>query len=192
LVAGQDIAKVSAASVRAAIGVVPQDTVLFNDTIGYNIAYGRPGATTAEVADAARAAHIHELISSLERQYETEVGERGVTLSGGERQRIAVARAVLKDPPLLILDEATSALDSASEHAIQRELDRLSENRTVLTIAHRLSTVVDADDIIVRERGRVIEHGSHAQLLSQRGAYARLWRLQQREAAGVPAAAARD
>jgi ATP-binding cassette subfamily B protein len=192
LVAGQDIAKVSAASVRAAIGVVPQDTVLFNDTIGYNIAYGRPGATTAEVADAARAAHIHELISSLERQYETEVGERGVTLSGGERQRIAVARAVLKDPPLLILDEATSALDSASEHAIQRELDRLSENRTVLTIAHRLSTVVDADDIIVLERGRVIEHGTHAQLLSQRGAYARLWRLQQREAAGVPAAAARD
>jgi ATP-binding cassette subfamily B protein len=191
LIDGQDIAAVSAASVRAAIGVVPQDTVLFNDTIGYNIGYGRAGASAAEVVEAARAAHIHELICSLERQYETEVGERGVTLSGGERQRIAVARAVLKDPPLLIFDEATSALDSASEHAIQQELDRLSENRTVLTIAHRLSTVVDADEIIVLDHGRVVERGSHAQLLSQRGAYARLWHLQQREAAGASAVGGR-
>lgn len=130
---------------------------------------------------AARAAQLHALISSLERQYETEVGERGVTLSGGERQRIAVARAVLKNPPLLIFDEATSALDSASEHAMQQELDRLSENRTVLMIAHRLSTVVDADEIIVLEQGCVVERGSHLQLLAQRGAYARLWQLQQRE-----------
>ena len=185
LIDGQDIATVSAASVRAAIGVVPQETVLFNDTIGYNIGYGRAGATKEDVVAAARAAHIHELISSLERQYETEVGERGVTLSGGERQRIAVARAVLKNPPLLIFDEATSALDSASEHAIQQELDRLSKNRTVLMIAHRLSTVVNADEIIVLEQGRVIERGSHAQLLGQRGAYARLWQLQQRDAASA-------
>ena len=185
LIDGQDIATVSAASVRAAIGVVPQETVLFNDTIGYNIGYGRAGATREDVVAAARAAHIHALVSSLERQYETEVGERGVTLSGGERQRIAVARAVLKNPPLLIFDEATSALDSASEHAIQQELDRLSKNRTVLMIAHRLSTVVNADEIIVLEQGRVIERGSHAQLLEQRGAYARLWQLQQRDAASA-------
>jgi ATP-binding cassette subfamily B protein len=183
LIDGQDISAVSAASVRAAIGVVPQDTVLFNDTIGYNIGYGRAGATAADVVEAARAAHIHELVSSLERQYDTEVGERGVTLSGGERQRIAVARAVLKNPTVLIFDEATSALDSASEHAIQKELDRLSENRTVLMIAHRLSTVINADEIVVLEQGRVIERGNHAQLLAQRGAYARLWQLQQRDAA---------
>jgi ATP-binding cassette, subfamily B, bacterial len=187
LIDGQDIATVGADSVRGAIGVVPQDTVLFNDTIGYNIGYGRPGATKEEVIAAARAAQLHELISSLERQYETEVGERGVTLSGGERQRIAVARAVLKNPPLLIFDEATSALDSASEHAMQQELNRLSENRTVLMIAHRLSTVVDADEIIVLDQGRVVERGSHAQLLAQRGAYARLWQLQQREATGASA-----
>jgi ATP-binding cassette subfamily B protein len=182
LIDGQDISTVSAASVRAAIGVVPQDTVLFNDTIGYNIGYGRTGATVAEVMEAARAAHIHELVSSLERQYDTEVGERGVTLSGGERQRIAVARALLKNPTLLIFDEATSALDSASEHAIQKELNRLSENRTVLMIAHRLSTVINVDEIIVLEQGRIIERGNHAQLLAQCGAYARLWQLQQRDA----------
>jgi ATP-binding cassette subfamily B protein len=156
--------------------------VLFNDTIGYNIAYSRPGATHEETVNAAKSAHIHELIASLPRQYDTEVGERGVTLSGGERQRIAVARAVLKNPPILIFDEATSALDSAAEHAIQQELDRLSENRSVLVIAHRLSTVVDADEIIVLDRGRVLERGTHAQLLRQDGAYARLWRLQQRDA----------
>jgi ATP-binding cassette subfamily B protein len=192
LIDGQDIAAVSAASVRGAIGVVPQDTVLFNDTIGYNIAYGRAGASAAEVIEAARTAQLHTLISSLERQYETEVGERGVTLSGGERQRIAIARAVLKNPPLLIFDEATSALDSASEHALQHELNRLSKNRTVLMIAHRLSTVVDADEIIVLDQGRVIERGDHAQLLSLNGAYARLWQLQQRDAAGATAALGRD
>jgi ATP-binding cassette subfamily B protein len=187
LIDGQDIATVSAASVRATIGMVPQDTVLFNDTIGYNIAYGRTGATHEEIVDAAKAAHIHGLISSLERQYDTEVGERGVTLSGGERQRIAVARAILKNPPVLIFDEATSALDSASEHAIQKELNRLSQNRTVLMIAHRLSTVVDADEIVVLEQGRIVERGTHAQLLRQGGAYARLWQLQQREVRSVNA-----
>nr|WP_314626875.1 ABC transporter ATP-binding protein/permease [uncultured Noviherbaspirillum sp.] len=192
LIDGQDVARVGADSVRAAIGVVPQDTVLFNDTIGYNIGYGRAGASADDVVEAARAAHIHDLVVSLERQYETEVGERGVTLSGGERQRIAVARAVLKNPPILVLDEATSALDSASEHAIQQELDRLSENRTVLMIAHRLSTVVDADEIIVLEQGRVIERGRHAQLLERHGAYARLWQLQQREAIGASAAGGGD
>jgi ATP-binding cassette subfamily B protein len=181
LVDGQDIARVSATSVRAMIGVVPQDTVLFNDTIGYNIAYGRVGASQEETVSAAKAAHIHDLVTTLAKQYDTEVGERGVTLSGGERQRIAVARAVLKNPPILIFDEATSALDSASEHAIQQELNRLSQNRTVLMIAHRLSTVVDADEIIVLEQGRVVERGSHQELLSRHGAYARLWQLQQRE-----------
>jgi ATP-binding cassette, subfamily B, bacterial len=191
LVDGQDIAKVSATSVRAMIGVVPQDTVLFNDTIGYNIAYGRVGASQEETVSAAKAAHIHDLVTTLEKQYDTEVGERGVTLSGGERQRIAVARAVLKNPPILIFDEATSALDSASEHAIQQELNRLSENRTVLMIAHRLSTVVDADEIMVLEQGRVVERGSHEQLLSRHGAYARLWQLQQREDMDQRAAASR-
>ena len=191
LVDGQDIAKVSATSVRAMIGVVPQDTVLFNDTIGYNIAYGRVGASQEETFSAAKAAHIHELVTSLEKQYDTEVGERGVTLSGGERQRIAVARAVLKNPPILIFDEATSALDSASEHAIQQELNRLSQNRTVLMIAHRLSTVVDADEIIVLEQGRVVERGNHEQLLGRHGAYARLWQLQQREDMDQRAAASR-
>ena len=191
LVDGQDIARLSATSVRAMIGVVPQDTVLFNDTIGYNIAYGRVGASQEETINAAKAAHIHELITTLPGQYDTEVGERGVTLSGGERQRIAVARAVLKNPPILIFDEATSALDSASEHAIQQELNRLSQNRTVLMIAHRLSTVVDADEIIVLEQGRVVERGSHEQLLGKHGAYARLWQLQQREDMDQRAAASR-
>jgi ATP-binding cassette subfamily B protein len=191
LVDGQDIARVSATSVRSMIGVVPQDTVLFNDTIGYNIAYGRVGASQEETVNAARAAHIHELITTLPGQYDTEVGERGVTLSGGERQRIAVARAVLKNPPILIFDEATSALDSASEHAIQQELNRLSQNRTVLMIAHRLSTVVDAAEIIVLEQGRVVERGSHEELLGKHGAYARLWQLQQREDMDQRAAASR-
>jgi ATP-binding cassette subfamily B protein len=180
LVDGQDIAKVKPDSLRQAIGVVPQDTVLFNDTIAYNIAYGRVGATHEQVIAAAKAAHIHEFIESLPQQYDTMVGERGVKLSGGERQRIAVARAMLKNPPILIFDEATSALDSNSEHAIQRELNRLSENRTTLIIAHRLSTIVDADEIVVLERGHIVERGSHADLLKQRGFYSRLWLLQQR------------
>lgn len=180
LIDGQDIGTLSPGSLRQAIGVVPQDTVLFNDTIGYNIAYGCIDASRDEVIAAAKAAHIHELIESLPEKYETQVGERGVKLSGGEKQRIAVARAVLKNPPILIFDEATSALDSYSEHAIQQELDRLSENRTTLVIAHRLSTIVAADEILVLERGRIVERGSHHDLLRRRSFYARLWLLQQR------------
>lgn len=178
---GQDIRKVNSSSLREAIGVVPQEALLFNDTIGYNIAYGRDGATQEQVIEAARAAHIHDLIESLPEKYDTPVGERGVKLSGGEKQRIALARAILKNPPLLIFDEATSALDTASEQAIQAELDALAVNRTTLVIAHRLSTVVDATEILVMERGRIIERGAHAQLLQQNGAYARLWQLQLRE-----------
>jgi ATP-binding cassette subfamily B protein len=180
LVDGQDLRDLDPASVRQAIGVVPQETVLFNDTIAYNIGYGRVGASRDEVVAAARAAHIHDFIAALPEQYDTMVGERGVKLSGGERQRIAIARIVLKNPPLLIFDEATSALDPASEHAIQLELNRLSKNRSIMIIAHRLSTVVGADEIIVLERGRIEERGSHAELLRRRGFYARLWLLQQR------------
>lgn len=180
LIDGQDIARLSPGSVRRAIGVVPQDTALFNDTIGYNIAYGRLDASPGEVAAAARAAHIDPLIASLPQRYATPVGERGVKLSGGERQRIAIARAILKSPPILIFDEATSALDSDSEHAIQQELERLSRNRTTLVIAHRLSSIVAADEILVLDGGRIVERGSHAGLLRRDGLYARLWRLQQR------------
>lgn len=180
LVDGQDISQVRTDSLRKAIGVVPQDTILFNETIAYNIAYGRYGASREEVVEVARAAHIHDFIESLPEQYDTLVGERGVKLSGGERQRIAVARAMLKNPPILIFDEATSALDSSSEHAIQRELDRLSADRTTLIIAHRLSTIVDADEIIVLERGHIVERGSHAELVKRRGIYAQMWLLQQR------------
>jgi len=177
---GQDIRAVSTKSLREAIGVVPQETLLFNDTIAYNIAYGRNGASMEDIVAAAKAAHIHELIDSLPQKYETPVGERGVMLSGGEKQRIALARAILKNPPLLIFDEATSALDSQSEQAIQAELDRLAQNRTTLVIAHRLSTVVDATEILVLHHGRIVERGTHAALLQQGGAYARLWRMQQR------------
>ncbi|MES3021289.1 MAG: ABC transporter ATP-binding protein/permease [Pseudomonadota bacterium] len=180
LVDGQDLATLAPSSVRAAIGVVPQDTALFNDTIGYNVAYGRIGCSFEDVARACRAAHVHELIMALPEQYDTQVGERGVKISGGEKQRIAIARAVLKDPAILIFDEATSALDSDSEHAIQQELDRLSENRTTLIIAHRLSTIVGADEILVMDQGRIVERGSHAELLLRKGLYARLWLLQQR------------
>lgn len=180
LVDGQDIRTVSATSLRRAIGVVPQDTALFNDTIGNNIAYGRIGCTHEEVVAACRAAHVHELIVSLPQEYDTPVGERGVTISGGEKQRIAIARAILKDPPILIFDEATSALDSDSEHAITQELDRLSRNRTTLIIAHRLSTIVNAHVIVVMDRGRIVEQGNHAELLRHKGMYARLWLLQQR------------
>jgi ATP-binding cassette subfamily B protein len=180
LIDGQDIRELHPSSVRQVIGVVPQDTALFNETIGYNIAYGRNGASMDEVIAAARAAHVHELINSLPEQYETQVGERGVKLSGGEKQRIAIARTILKNPPILIFDEATSALDSYSEHAIEQELNRLSRNRTTLIIAHRLSTIVGADEILVVDRGRIVERGKHMQLLHKQGLYARLWRLQQR------------
>jgi ABC-type transport system involved in Fe-S cluster assembly fused permease/ATPase subunit len=178
---GQDVRGMTQASLRAAIGVVPQDTVLFNDTIGYNIAYGREGASHDEVVAAARAARIHDFIESLPDGYETTVGERGLKLSGGEKQRVAIARTILKNPPILILDEATSALDTPTEREIQAELKRLGENRTVLTIAHRLSTVVDADEIVVLDRGRVVERGTHAALLAQAGQYAEMWARQERE-----------
>ena len=178
---GQDIRKVTQQSLRHAIGIVPQDTVLFNDTIYYNIAYGRLDAGREEVLEAAKAAHIHEFISSLPLGYETMVGERGLKLSGGEKQRVAIARTILKNPSLLIFDEATSALDSRSEKGIQMELSRISANRSTLVIAHRLSTVVDADRIIVLEAGRIIESGKHRELLEYGGTYAHLWALQQEE-----------
>jgi ATP-binding cassette subfamily B protein len=180
LIDGQDIRTVSPSSVRQGIGVVPQETALFNDTLGNNIAYARIGSTQEDVVAATRAAHVHDLIASLPEQYETPAGERGVKISGGEKQRIAIARAILKDPPILIFDEATSALDSDSEHAIAQELDRLSRNRTTLIIAHRLSTIVNANAIIVMDRGRIVERGTHAELLRRKGVYARLWLLQQR------------
>lgn len=179
---GQDLTQVRCASVRRAIGVVPQDTSLFNDTIAYNIAYGKPGSDLPAIIAAARAAHVHDFIASLPQQYDTLVGERGVKLSGGERQRIAIARAILKNPPILIFDEATSALDSHSERAIQAELERLSRNRSALIIAHRLSTVIQADQIIVLDHGRLVERGNHTQLLALDGVYASLWRLQLHDA----------
>ncbi len=175
---GQDIREVTQASLRGSIGIVPQDTVLFNDTVEYNIAYGRPGATRAEVEGAAKAAHIHAFISATPKGYDTMVGERGLKLSGGEKQRVAIARTLLKNPPILIFDEATSALDSANERAIQAELRAVSQGKTALVIAHRLSTVVDAHEIVVLEAGRVIERGPHAELLAKDGRYAQMWRLQ--------------
>jgi ATP-binding cassette subfamily B protein len=175
---GQDIRAVTQASLRAAIGIVPQDTVLFNDTVLYNIAYGRPGATREEVEAAAKAAHIHGFIASTPRGYETMVGERGLKLSGGEKQRVAIARTLLKNPPILIFDEATSALDSANERAIQAELKSAAQGKTALVIAHRLSTVVDAHEIVVLDAGRVVERGAHAELLARGGRYAEMWRLQ--------------
>jgi ATP-binding cassette subfamily B protein len=182
---GQDIRQVTQASLRAAIGIVPQDTVLFNDTIEYNIAYGRTGASRAEVEAAARAAHIHDFIVSTPKGYDAMVGERGLKLSGGEKQRVAIARTLLKNPPILIFDEATSALDSANERAIQAELRAVSQGKTALVIAHRLSTVVDAHEIVVLEAGRIVERGPHAELLARGGRYAQMWRLQQSgEAAG--------
>jgi ABC-type transport system involved in Fe-S cluster assembly fused permease/ATPase subunit len=177
----QDIRSVTQASLRRAIGIVPQDTVLFNDTIEYNIAYGRPGASRAEVEAAAKAAHIHDFIISTPDGYNTVVGERGLKLSGGEKQRVAIARTLLKNPAVLIFDEATSALDSAAEAAIQAELKAIAQHRTALVIAHRLSTVADADEIIVLDQGRIIERGTHADLLASNGAYARMWALQQTE-----------
>jgi len=179
LIAGQDIKQVTQASVRAVIGIVPQDTVLFNDTVEYNIAYGRPGASREEVEGAARAAHIHNFITATPKGYDTMVGERGLKLSGGEKQRVAIARTLLKNPPILIFDEATSALDSANERAIQAELQSVAQNKTTLVIAHRLSTVVDAFEILVMEAGHILERGTHAALLAANGRYAQMWALQQ-------------
>jgi len=176
---GQDIRRVTQLSVRRAIGIVPQDTVLFNDTVRYNIAYGRPDASAEEVEQAAKAAHIHTFIAATPKGYDTMVGERGLKLSGGEKQRVAIARTLLKNPPILIFDEATSALDSANERAIQAELQSAAHNKTTLVIAHRLSTVVDAHEILVMQAGRIVERGTHAALLAQGGAYARMWALQQ-------------
>ena len=178
-IAGQDIKHVTQASVRQAIGIVPQDTVLFNDTVEYNIAYGRPGASREEVEGAARAARIHDFIASTPLGYNTMVGERGLKLSGGEKQRVAIARTLLKNPPVVIFDEATSALDSANERAIQGELRDAAQNKTTLVIAHRLSTVVDAHEILVMEDGLIVERGTHAELLALDARYARMWMLQQ-------------
>jgi ATP-binding cassette, subfamily B, heavy metal transporter len=176
---GQDIRHVTQGSVRRAMGIVPQDTVLFNDTVRYNIAYGRTDATEAEVEQAAKAAHIHDFISATPKGYDTMVGERGLKLSGGEKQRVAIARTLLKNPPIVIFDEATSALDSANERAIQAELQSAAQNKTTLVIAHRLSTVVDAHEILVLDAGRIVERGAHSELLALNGRYAQMWALQQ-------------
>ncbi|MBT5666096.1 MAG: ATP-binding cassette domain-containing protein, partial [Rhodospirillaceae bacterium] len=182
---GQDIASVTQKSLRASIGIVPQDTVLFNDSIYYNILYGRPGASPSEVENAARLARIHDFITALPDGYESNVGERGLKLSGGEKQRVAIARTILKSPTILLFDEATSALDTHTEKEIQESLREVSSNRTTLVIAHRLSTVIDADEILVLEEGRVVERGRHADLLSTNGAYAAMWRKQQETAKPV-------
>jgi ATP-binding cassette subfamily B protein len=182
LVDGQDITDVSQASLRAALGIVPQDSVLFNDSIGYNIGYGRDGAGQAEIEEAARGAAIHDFIASLPDGYEAQVGERGLKLSGGEKQRVAIARTLLKNPPILIFDEATSALDSRTEAAIQDTMRAVAARRTSIVIAHRLSTIVDADQIVVLNDGRVAERGTHAQLLRKNGLYADMWARQQNEA----------
>jgi ATP-binding cassette subfamily B protein len=181
LIDGQDIRDVTQSSLREAIGMVPQDTVLFNDTIRYNIRYGRWEATDAEVEEAARLAQIDGFIRMSPKGYETEVGERGLKLSGGEKQRVAIARTILKQPPILLLDEATSALDSHTEKEIQDALERVSKNRTTLVIAHRLSTIVGADEIIVLDAGAIVERGTHYQLLAHGGLYASMWN-RQREA----------
>ncbi len=184
LVDGQDIAQVTQKTLRAAIGMVPQDTVLFNDTVRYNIRYGWPDASDAEVEEAARLAQVHSFVMTLPKTYEAIVGERGLKLSGGEKQRVSIARTILKSPPILILDEATSALDSMTEREIQTALRQVSRNRTTLVIAHRLTTVVDADEIIVLDDGSIAERGTHAQLLKKRGLYAQMWN-RQREAEEV-------
>jgi ATP-binding cassette subfamily B protein len=179
LIDGQDIREVTQTSLRQAIGIVPQDTVLFNDTIAYNIAYGKPGAAQSEIEAAARSAYIHDFILSLPDGYQTMVGERGLKLSGGEKQRVAIARTLLKDPKILVFDEATSALDSQAEQAIQAQLKDIARNRTTLVIAHRLSTIADAQQILVMSQGRIVERGTHAELLAARGLYADMWERQQ-------------
>ena len=181
LIDGQDIRDVTQKSLRKAIGIVPQDTVLFNDTIYYNIAYGQPEATREEVIEAARAAHIHQFVETLPDKYDSLVGERGLKLSGGEKQRVAIARTLLKNPPILVFDEATSALDSRTEKAIQAELLEIATDHTTLVIAHRLSTIMDADQILVMEHGRIVERGTHGELLARDGVYAHMWALQQQE-----------
>ena len=181
MIDGQDISRVTQHSLRAAVGMVPQDTVLFNDTIRYNIRYGRPNASDEEVYMAAKLAHIHEFVMSLPQGYETMVGERGLKLSGGEKQRVSIARTILKGPPILILDEATSALDTRTEQEIQKALRQVAQNRTTIVIAHRLSTVIDADEIIVLEAGRIAERGRHEELLKKQGIYFAMW-TRQREA----------
>ncbi|SFS07265.1 ABCB family ABC transporter ATP-binding protein/permease [Yoonia litorea] len=181
LIDGQDVRDVTQDSLHAEIGVVPQDTVLFNDTVRYNIAYGRPGASEEEIISAAKAAKIHDFISALPEGYDTTVGERGLKLSGGEKQRVGIARTLLKNPPILLLDEATSALDTDTEMEIQAELKAMGEGRTVITIAHRLSTIADADRIVVLENGHIVEEGKHEELLEANGRYAHLWNRQQSE-----------
>ncbi|MGN6500907.1 MAG: ATP-binding cassette domain-containing protein, partial [Tsuneonella sp.] len=189
LIDGQDIAHVSQASLRAAIGIVPQDSVLFNDTIGYNIAYGRDQATREDIVRAAQGAAILPFIDALPQGFDTEVGERGLKLSGGEKQRVAIARTLVKNPPILLLDEATSALDSRTEQDILATLHRVSEHRTSISIAHRLSTIADADEILVLDRGRLAERGTHGALLRADGLYAEMWARQQAESEELSEAA---